>query len=167
MCLSVPCYNFCCANEGTIAIWWPYVHMFATLAFTLPAFLHLPSVKCILTLWCIRRVGQNHIYIYIYIYGVYTVSLGRGITKYTVLYGVYIHIRCIYTVLYGVYICIYIYTILANPKYTSYDLGYLKPLHAASLQVVLQTWPLKPLPRCLPKICYADMAITALPTLPP
>jgi hypothetical protein len=141
--------------------------MFATLAFTLPAFLHLPSVKCILTLWCIRRVGQNHIYIYIYIRCIYGI-FGQGNHQ---IYGL---IRCIYTYtvyIYGlircIYICIYIYTILANPKYTSYDLGYLKPLHAASLQVVLQTWPLKPLPRCLPKICYADMAITALPTLPP
>jgi hypothetical protein len=55
----------------------------------------------------IYRVGQN------YIYTMYNGIFGRVITKYTVMYGVYIrsctvclygHVRCIYTVMYGVFI---------------------------------------------------------------
>jgi len=83
--------------------------MFATLAFTLPAFLHLPSVKCILTLWCIRRVGQNHIYIYIYIYTVYIRYLWAGESPNIRSYTVYIYIYGVYIRSYTVYIYMYIY----------------------------------------------------------
>jgi len=68
-------------------------------------------------------------------------------------------------------ICYADMAIKAPPTLPPYKLlcrhGHASPSHAASLKVVLQAWPCKPLPCCLPKSCFAGMAMQAPPMLPP